>query len=78
MKSNSEAKRSQIGEEFKSEQPELNQLAREQKDLPRVSLFSTVSEAENLLGLDKIVWRLEASRTRPRLAYSKPPRHPSQ
>ena len=39
------------------------------KNYIRVNLFSSqVSEAENILGLDKIVWRLEASRMRPKLA----------
>jgi hypothetical protein len=34
-----------------------------------VSLFSSkVSEAGNILGLDEIIWRLEASRTSTRLA----------
>lgn len=41
----------------------MNQPARAEKEQERVSL-----EAENILGLDWIVWRLEASRTRPRLA----------
>ena len=30
--------------------------------------YSGVSEAENILGLVYIVWKLEPSRTRPRLA----------
>ena len=47
---------------------ELNQKARDQKELGRGELIQQVSEAENILGLDKIVQRLEASRTRPMLA----------
>ena len=45
-----------------------DQPARSKKELERVSLFSRMSEVENILGLDKIIWRLEASRTRPKLA----------
>jgi hypothetical protein len=39
-----------------------------------------VSEAENMLGLGSIVWRLEASRNLPKLAHggSKSPRQQSQ
>ena len=47
----------QLGDEFELE-PELNQSVRAQN----------VSKAENILGLDEILQRLEASRTRPRLA----------
>ena len=47
---------------------ELNQQARDQKELGRGELIQQVSEAENILGLDMIVQRLEASRTRPMLA----------
>ena len=55
---------------------ELNQKARDQKELGRGELIQQVSEAENILGRDKIVQRLEASRTRPKLADrgSKPQR----
>ena len=45
-----------------------DQPARSKKELERVSLFSSKSQVENILGLDKIIWRLEASRTRPKLA----------
>ena len=48
---------------------ELNQPVRVQKELGRGELIQQqVSEAENILGLDKIVCRLEASRSRPSLA----------
>jgi hypothetical protein len=44
----------------------LNQPTRDQFERTRKGelIQEQVSEAENTLGLDKIVWRLEASRTR--------------
>ena len=45
----------------------MNQPARSQKEVGR-AIQQQVSEAEHILGLNKIVERLEASRTRPRLA----------
>lgn len=47
---------------------EINQPARTQKELGRVNLFSRKSESENILGLDKVVWGLEAFMTRSRVA----------
>lgn len=47
----------------------MNQPDTAQKELERVNFFSSyVSEAESILVLDKIVQRLESSRTRSRLA----------
>ena len=47
----------------------MDQPARDQSKLGRGDLTQQqVSEAENILGLDKVVQRLEASKTRPRLA----------
>jgi hypothetical protein len=51
-----------VWKSLESEQP-----ARLQKELDRVSLCSSKSEGETILGLDKIVQRLEASRSKPRL-----------
>jgi hypothetical protein len=59
----------------------LNQPARVQKKHERVSLFSSKSQgAENIQGPDQNIRRLEASRTRPRLADggSEPPRQLQQ
>ena len=47
----------------------MNQLARDQKEPGKGEpIQQSVSEAKNILGLDEIVQRLEASRTRPRIA----------
>ena len=58
----------------------MNQSAKVQEELERVRTRKTQqqpSEAENVLGLDLTVQRLEAFTTRPRLAEGgiKPPRH---
>ena len=47
---------------------ELNQPARVQKELERVSLFSSKSQKLKTFYANKIVRRLEGSRTRPALA----------
>ena len=48
---------------------ELNQSASTQKELERGAFIQQwVSEAEDIVGLDYVVQRLEASKTRPRLA----------
>ena len=50
---------------------ELNQPVRAQKELERMSLCTGKSLNENILGINEIVQRLEASRTRPKFADSK-------
>ena len=52
-----------------SQKAELNQPVRGQKELGRVNLFSTKSQRlKTFEAQDKIIQRLEASRTRPKLA----------
>jgi hypothetical protein len=68
----SDAERSQFesvsAERSLSHNCRVDQPSRVQKELERVSLFSSKSQAKNILGLDKTVPRLDAPRTRPRLA----------